>query len=112
MIEHASFKHGWFYHYRLHVPRSQTLLTDFPSLQQYLATMKAECPHDKFLSGPRGSKLRFSVPVIMTEIPVHELCTLASIALVHGTTRTAHTTVEVGLIQGDAKTISVEIPLS
>ncbi len=111
MIEHASFKHGWFYHYRLHIPRSQTLLTDFPSLRQYLSTMKETCPHDKFLSGPRGSKLRFPVPVCMTEIPGHEICTLASIALVHGTTKTAHTVVEVGLIQGDPKTVSVEIPL-
>lgn len=111
MIEHASFKHGWFYHYRWHVPRAQTLLSDFPALHEYLASMKTACPHDKFLSGPRGSKLRFPVPVQLIEVPGHELCSLAAASLLHGTAKTAHTNVEVGLLHADPKTVSVEIPL-
>lgn len=111
MIRHVSFKHGWFYHYRLHVPRSQTLLTDFPDLHAFLDTMHEACPHEKFESGPRGSKLRFPVPVTLVEVPGHEMCSLAAASLLHGTARTAHTNVEVGLLSADPKTISVEIPL-
>lgn len=111
MIQHISFKHGWFYHYRVHVPRSQTLLTDYPQLHDYLHAMFSECPHDKFLEGPRSSKLRFPVPVELIEIPGHELCSLATISLAMDSQRSAHTAVEVGLLQADSKTISVEVPL-
>ena len=111
MIQHASFAHGWFYHYRVHLPRSQTLLTDFPELHTFLGKMFSECPHDKFLSGPRCSKLRFTVPVSLVEIEGHEICTLAAMSLEHGTAKTAHTNVEVGLLQADPSTVSVEVPL-
>ena len=111
MIQHTSFKHGWFYHYRVHIPRSQTLLSDYPSLRDYLSSMFNDCPHDKFLSGPRSSKLRFALPVKLVEIAGHELCTLASASLRFNEGKTAHTAVEMGLLQADAKTISAEVPL-
>lgn len=111
MIQHVAFRHGWWYHYRLHVPRTQTLLTDFPALQTYLHRMFAECPHDKFMSGPRSSKLRFPVPVQLTEIPGHEMCSLALASLQYGTDKEAHTKVELGLLHADPKTVSVEVPL-
>ena len=111
MIQHASFKHGWFYHYRLHLLRSQTLLSDLPELHSFLISMFSSCPHEKFQQGPRSSKLRFSVAVDLVEIRGHELCSLAALSLEHGTASTAHTNVEVGLLQADSKTISVEVPL-
>ena len=111
MIQHAAFQHGWWYHYRTHVPRTQTLLTDFPALQDYLLRMFAECPHQKFLAGPRSSRLRFTVPVSITEIPGHELCSLAQASLQFSPEREAHTKVELGLLHADPKTISVEVPL-
>lgn len=111
MIRHISFKHGWFYHYRVHVPRTQTLLTDFPQLHAFLSKLFEECPHEKFATGPRSSKLRFPVDVELTEIRGHELCTLTQASLQFGSAKTAHTNVEIGLLQADPKTISVEVPL-
>jgi hypothetical protein len=111
MIQHASFKHGWFYHYRVHMPRSQSLLSDYPELNSFLNAMFKECPHDKFLSGPRSSKLRFNVPVDIVEIPGHEMCTMTKASLQYADTKTAHTVVELGLLHADAKTLSVEVPL-
>jgi hypothetical protein len=111
MIQHASFKHGWFYHYRVHVPKTQTLLSDFPQLSGFLNEMFTGCPHDKFLSGPRSSKLRFTVPVDLVELPGHEICTMTKNALQYADTKTAHTVVEMGLLTADSKTISVEVPL-
>lgn len=111
MIRHVSFKHGWFYHYRVHVPKSQTLLDEFPDLHSFLNDMFESCPHEKFTSGPRSSKLRFSVPVNLVEIPGHEMCSLAAASLQYGDTKTAHTVVEMGFLFADTKTISVEVPL-
>jgi hypothetical protein len=111
MIQHASFKHGWFYHYRVHTQRTQTLLCDFPELHSFLNKMFTDCPHDKFMSGPRSSKLRFTVPVNITEIRGHEICTHANTSLQYGKFSTAHTNVEVGLLAADTKTLCVEVPL-
>lgn len=111
MIQHASFKHGWFYHYRVHVPRSEALAASFPELHAFLTSVFSACPHEKFEHGPRSSKLRFPVPVELIEIRGHELCTLAAFSLEHGSASTAHTNVELGLLQADAKTVSVEVPL-
>jgi hypothetical protein len=111
MIQHAAYNHGLWYHYRLHVPRSQSLLTDFPSLHSFLSTMSSTCPHDKFLSGPRSSKLRIPVPVQLTELRGHELCAMAAASLTFSKERTPHTKVELGLLHADEKTICVEIPL-
>lgn len=111
MIQHAAFKHGWFYHYRLHIPRTQMLLTDYPELQLFLQQVFTHCPHEKFLCGPRSSKLRFLVPVEIIEVPGHELCSIAAASLEYGKYHTAHTNVEMGLLSADVKTISVEVPL-
>lgn len=111
MIQHAAFNHGLWYHYRVHTPRTQTLLTDFPDLHQFLSSMFQDCPHQKFLSGPRSSKLRIEVPVVKTEIRGHEICSYAASSLLFSTERTPHTKVELGLLAADAKTICVEVPL-
>lgn len=111
MIQHVSLKHGWFYHYRLHVPRSQTLLSSFPDVHAYLQRMFSECPQDKFERGPRSSKLRFSVPVQLVELRGHEICSLAATSLQFADGKTAHTAVELGMLHADPKTISVEVPL-
>jgi len=111
MIQHAAFKHGWFYHYRLHIPKSQNLLLEYPELQEFLQAIFTSCPHEKFMQGPRSSKLRFSVDVELTELPGHEICDLAAASLQYGSYSTAHTNVEMGLLAADSKTISVEVPL-
>jgi hypothetical protein len=111
MIQHVAFKHGWFYHYRVHTARAEQLVETFPQLHSYLHAMFKECPHEKFLSGPRSSKLRFAVPVRLQEIQGHPLCSMAAASLTFGGEKTPHTAVELGLLQADKHTISVEVPL-
>jgi len=37
MIIHKSFKHGWFYHYRIHIPKTDVLCNNgLSELRSYL----------------------------------------------------------------------------
>lgn len=106
MILHKSFKHGWFYHYRVH---EQKLLHANPLLQEYLKGLFEHCPEEKFTTGPRSSALKFPMEHDALAASGHEVCTLASNA--GNRYKTAHSNVEVSMLEEDTKTIAVEVPL-
>ena len=78
MILHKSFKHGWFYHYRLHTVNSEEQCNHkFTPLNQYLnSVLQDGCPEEKF-NKIRSSKLKFNVPFELFEVENHEISELA-----------------------------------
>ncbi|MEM3126975.1 MAG: PD-(D/E)XK nuclease family protein [Candidatus Woesearchaeota archaeon] len=109
MIQHASFRHGWFYHYRVHLLKSQKLLTNVPALKKFLNENFSSCPHDYFQSGPRGSAIKLDLGISPVKIEGHEISQLASIAPENY--KTSHSNVEIFLLENDPHTIAVEVPL-
>ena len=112
MIVHRSFKHGWFYHYRLHETKIRDLCSEKnSSLGIYLNSMLDNCPHDYFHSGPRSSALRFKMDLDVQKIPGHEVCDLAIAGLALDQFNTAHTNVQMFMLQNDNSTLSIEVPI-
>lgn len=111
-IRHTSFKHGWFYHYRFHVPKlAQLCCAELSPLVGYMEKMMQECPDHYFLTEPRSSALRFDVSTNHTRVEGHEVSKLAELAVKNGRYRTAHSNVEVFMLENDANTIGVELPV-
>jgi len=112
MIKHISFDHGWFYHYRMHSLKTEVLCKDdLIHLKDYLNGIFNECPNDYFLTGPRSSKLRFDMEIKPTEVACHEVCKLAEHGLNNAHYGTAHTNVQMFMLQHDCSTIGVEVPV-
>lgn len=109
MIQHTVFRHGWFYHYRVHLLKSQQLLTNMPTLKQFLINAFSNCPHDYFQAGPRSSQLKMNIGISPIKIEGHEISQLASVAPKNY--KTAHSNVELFLLENDPSTVAVEVPL-
>jgi hypothetical protein len=111
-IKHTSLKHGWFYHYRLHLPKTEKLCENgFSSLKRFMEKMLESCPDHYFQSGPRSSSLRFEVDTTQVRIDGHEVCGLAALGLESGRYKTAHSNVGVYMLEKDSKTVAVELPI-
>ncbi|MFC1691570.1 PD-(D/E)XK nuclease family protein [Nanoarchaeota archaeon] len=112
MIKHKSFKHGWFYHYRVHNLKTEELCNSrFSKLQNFLEQMFENCPDDYFSSGPRSSKLTLELDAQVHEIEGHEVSSLAMLGLSSERYRTAHSNVQVFMLEEDDKTVGVEVPI-
>ena len=114
MIKQISFKHGWFYHYRVHNLKTDGLTNGCSELNDYLYDMFDNCPHDYFESGPRGSSLKFKLSNLkMIEINGHEVSTLARYGLEENKHRykSNHSKVQVFMLENDDKTLAVEVPI-
>lgn len=112
MIIHKSFKHGWFYHYRIHVPKTDVLCSGkFSSLKNYLLDVKDHCPDDYFNTGPRSSGLRMNLDLDIRKIRGHEVSELARAGLESEKFKTAHSNVQMFMLQNDQMTISIEVPI-
>jgi hypothetical protein len=111
-IKHTSLNHGWFYHYRLHTPKAESLCcNDYGPLKCFMEKMLTSCPDHYFQTGPRSSSLRLDVDTRLTKIDGHEVCKLAELGLAHGGYKTAHSNVEVYMLENDANTVAVEVPI-
>ncbi len=111
-ILHKSFKHGWWYHYRIHGPKSKMLCCKgLSSIDKYLHHVKDNCPDDYFAKGPRSSQLRMKFDVDLVEIKGHEVSELARQGLALDQYTTAHSNVQMFMLQNDNKTISIEVPI-
>jgi hypothetical protein len=109
MIRHKSFGHGWWYHYRLHEENAARHCADGLSpLHAYLSGLFDECPDEKFLIGPRCSRLRLPFDAEIHRVKHHQLSRLAALA---GGRWSAHTEVELALLNHDPKTVASEVPL-
>lgn len=112
MIIHKSFKHGWFYHYRVHLPKAEALCSNgLSKLKEYLLEVKDNCPDEHFHKGPRGSGLRIKLDLDIKKIRGHEISELARLGLENARFKTAHSNVQMFMLQNDQNTISVEVPI-
>ena len=112
MIKHISFKHGWFYHYRIHLGKIDSLCKgDILNLKKYIIDVFDNCPDEPFLKGPRCSKLRDSVNADLKEIDGHEVSQIAKVSHDKQPYSTAHTRVEMQMLQNDTTTLAVELPV-
>ena len=111
MILHTALKHGWFYHYRVHRDKLRRASDEFPFLEDFLLSMLDSCPDEHFLSGSWSSALKFSVEAPVKHLPGHEVCSLARFGLANGRFKTAHSNVQVTMLEHDRKTLAVEVPL-
>jgi len=114
VIKQTSFKHGWYYFYRVHEPKLQALTEGYPALAKYLYTMFDHCPHDYFEVEPRSSKLRFSLEDLeLTHIDRHELTELTKLGLRINAERykSDHSKVQLFMLENDAQTVAIEVPL-
>ncbi|RLG14906.1 MAG: hypothetical protein DRN71_02505 [Candidatus Nanohalarchaeota archaeon] len=112
-IVQTSFKHGWFYHYRINVAHMEnTCNNGFSQLKSYLHRVFETCPDEKFITGPRSSALKFPVSIQLTEDNENILCQQTVTALeTMDRFKTAHSKVEVYMLENDHDTISVETPI-
>lgn len=112
MIKQISFKHGWFYHYRVHTKKTDELCSSsYPSLISYLDEMFASCPDKHFEAGPRSSSLKFELETDLQNNDEHQVCILAKQGLSIDQYKTAHTKVQVFMLNFDKNTIGVEVPI-
>jgi len=81
----------------------------FSSLHNYLHGVLDGCPDEKF-NKIRSSKLKFSMPFDVVEVKNHEITDLARQGLLNGE-KSAHTNVQMHMLNYDSKTIAVEVPL-
>lgn len=113
MIRHASFEHGWFYHYRVHDKKTELLNNGLDPLKNYLYNVFENCPHEYFERGPRSSKLRFKMGIQPKEITGHEVSLLTRYGLEQneGRYNSNHSKVQVFMLENDDKTVAVEVPI-
>ncbi len=113
MIKHASFEHGWFYHYRVHNKKAELLNNGLNPVRDYLYKVFDNCPNEYFEKGPRGSSLKFNVGIKPKEITGHEVSTLTRYGLEQNEGRytSNHSKVQVFMLENDDKTIAVEVPI-
>src|SRR3989339_1649221 len=114
VIKKVSFKHGWWYFYRVHEPKTKQLTKQFPELKTFLYDVFENCPHDYFSLEPRSSKLTFNLNNLNIQ-PVlnHEVNILAKNGLENNAKRftTAHPKVQMFMLEEDSNTIAIEVPL-
>jgi hypothetical protein len=112
MIRQTSFKHGWFYHYRIHLKKTDDLCSNgLSSLKGFMHDMFEKCPHDKFETGPRSSSLRFNLDIKPVLVKNHEVSELAKKGLEWNKYKTAHSNVQVFMLHNDQQTLAVELPI-
>lgn len=111
-ILHVSLKHGWWYHYRLHRAKLDALCTGvLGPLREYLLEVFSRCPDEPFRCGPRSSALRTPLEVELTSVAQHPVCAIARAGLARDRYTTAHSNVQMQMLEEDRATIGVEVPL-
>jgi ATP-dependent exoDNAse (exonuclease V) beta subunit len=116
VIRNCSFDHkGGFYHYRVHYEKLNNLLTpELNPLKEFIDEMFQNCPDKYFFEGPRSSSLKFNLDNLeLKNITKHELCLLTHHGLEVNKERykTAHSKVQVFMLEHDNNSIACEVPL-
>lgn len=111
MIKHISFKHGWFYHYRIHEKKTKEACKNFSSLSNYLYYLFDNCPNDYFNSGPRSSSLKIDIKTDISNEKNHEVSLLAKEGIFLNEYKTAHSNVQMFMLNFDKNTLGVEVPI-
>ncbi len=114
LIKTTSFKHGWFYHYRLNMNNLENLASNGTTpLKDYLNHMFDACPDEPFLEGARSSALKFPVEVVLREDDKNELCEFAQAGLdkLKDRFKSAHSKVQLFMLENDPTSIACEVPI-
>ncbi|MDP2906306.1 MAG: PD-(D/E)XK nuclease family protein [Nanoarchaeota archaeon] len=113
VIKQTSFKHGWYYHYRVHNIKTANLTNSYETLRRYLYQMFESCPNEYFETGPRGSALKFKLPLDVKQTTGHEVSVLTKYGLEVNDERynSNHSKVQMFMLENDYKTIAVEVPI-
>lgn len=115
VIKHRSFDHkGGYYFYRMHNLKLDNLCNNgFEPLRNYLDYVYDNCPDEYFHEGPRSSSLKFNFGFEKIEIKGHEVSKLTKLGLKENETRykTAHSKVQVFMLENDGHTLAVEVPI-
>lgn len=114
MIRIKSFDHkGGYYFYRLHNHKANSLCNGFTGLRKYLDSIYTECPDKYFFSGPRSSSLKFKLDADLIRVKGHQVSSLTSKGLEVNSDRfkTAHSKVQVYMLENDSNTIACEVPI-
>ncbi len=111
MISGTSLKHGGYYHFRAHKLKLEGLAGNgFSALKEYIYNVLESCPEHHFLSGPRGSVLRFGVGAPVRKLR-HEVELLARMGLDSGYYDNAHLNVQMFMLAYDNKTVAIEVTI-
>lgn len=114
VIKQISFKHGWYYYYRIHEPKVKEHTQSFPELKNYLYDVFDNCPHDYFKTEPRSSHLKFSLNNLKLQpVKNHEVSNLSRLGLEANEKRYSsnHSKVQMYMLEEDANTLAIEVPL-
>jgi hypothetical protein len=116
VIRNFSFDHkGGFYHYRVHYEKLDKLCApELNNLKEFMISMFENCPNDYFFSGPRSSSLKFHLSNLdLKNAASHELCLLTHHGLEVNKKRysTAHSKVQVFMLEHDTTSIACETPI-
>ena len=113
MIQQVSLNHGAVpYIYMLHKNKMDLLDNKgYMQLKSFLRQTFGSCPLEPFTTGPRSSKLKFSVGIEPRKISNHEVSLLAQEGLAWNRFGTAHANVQVFMLSHDTQTMAVEVPL-
>jgi ATP-dependent exoDNAse (exonuclease V) beta subunit len=80
-------------------------------LKQYLDDLFTNCPDDVFSTTLRSSALRINLDIKPDCLEGHEVSKLAEQGLDWNNYRTAHSNVQVYMLQNDKTTLGVEVPI-
>jgi len=71
------------------------------------------CPDEYFNSGPRGSSLKFNLPLSLEETRTHEVSELTKHGLETNCERykSNHSKVQMFMLENDQKTFAIEVPI-
>lgn len=114
LIKRKSFKHGWYYQYKLHSKKANLLDNGLEGLKDYLYNIFENCPNEYFQKGPRGSALKMTLPNLkLISVTGHEVSTLARYGLEENYERykQEHPKVQMFMLENDNKTIAMEVPI-
>ncbi len=106
---------GGSYIYGINLKKVEALCNNgLKSLKSFLLSALEACPNNLFNSGPRSSQLKLRFDNLqLIEIKNHEIASLArkSLEKYNDFFRTAHSKVQMFMLENDRNTIAVEIPI-
>lgn len=106
---------GGSYIYGINLKKTESLCNNgFKNLKSFLFSVLDSCPDKIFNSGPRSSQLKLKFENLkLTEIKNHEinLLTKKSLEKYNNFFRTAHSKVQMFMLENDRNTIAMEIPI-
>ncbi len=108
-IRVISFKHGWFYRYRLHQARSRR---SPEPLHSFLDALFEHCPNHIFeASDFRCSRCKVPLGATIAHATDHEIIDLARTSRGYTTFKSAHENLQKYFLDHDEATLAAEVPL-